>query len=146
MFNLHPQLDKDCILIGQFKLCQLLLMNDANYPWFILVPARENISEIYQLSDEDQKQLLSESTFLSQKLMQVFSGDKMNIAALGNVVPQLHVHHVVRYKTDPTWPAPVWGKLAAIAYDELQLNEIMEKLQVLKGGGINFSEDQFKSS
>jgi len=141
MFNLHPQLDEDCILIGQFKLCQLLLMNDANYPWFILVPARENISEIYQLSDEDQKQLLSESTYLSQKLMQAFNGDKMNIAALGNVVPQLHVHHVVRYKTDPSWPAPVWGKLAAIAYDELQLNEIMEKLQVLRGSGISFSED-----
>jgi len=146
MFNLHPQLDKDCILIGQFKLCQLLLMNDANYPWFILVPARENISEIYQLSDEGQQQLLSESTYLSRKLMQVFSGDKMNIAALGNVVPQLHVHHVVRYKTDSTWPAPVWGKLAAIEYDELQLNEIMKKLQVLKDGGFMFLEDQSKSS
>ena len=125
MFELHPQLKKDCQVLGQFTLCQLLLINDANYPWFILVPAREGISEIYQLSAEDQEQLWSESAQLSAGLMEVFQGDKMNIAALGNVVPQLHVHHVVRYTTDVAWPAPVWGKVAAKPYSDAEREGVL---------------------
>ena len=125
MFELHPQLKKDCQVLGQFTLCQLLLIDDANYPWFILVPAREGISEIYQLSAEDQEQLWSESAQLSAGLMEVFQGDKMNIAALGNVVPQLHVHHVVRYTTDVAWPAPVWGKVAAKPYSDAEREGVL---------------------
>ncbi len=93
--TLHPQLAQDCSVIGHFPLCQLLLMEDANYPWFILVPARADITEIHQLSVADQQQLMHESVVLSQALEQAFSPDKLNIAALGNVVPQLHVHHIL---------------------------------------------------
>jgi len=128
MFKLHPQLNNDGQIIGQFSLCQLLLMNDANYPWFILVPAREGISEVYQLSAEDQQLLWSESTQLSAGLMEVFQGDKMNIAALGNVVPQLHVHHVVRYTSDVAWPAPVWGKVTAKPYNDAERKAVLETL------------------
>jgi diadenosine tetraphosphate (Ap4A) HIT family hydrolase len=109
-FALHPRLAADTFTLGDFPLCRLLLMNDAQYPWFILVPRRENAREIYQLADADQQQLLRESARLSRAVMEEFRGDKLNVAALGNVVPQLHVHHVVRYSGDPAWPAPVWGR------------------------------------
>ena len=109
MAELHPQLARDCRLIGRFPLCRLLLMLDANYPWFILVPDREGITEIHQLDSDDQQRLLHESSSLAGVLEEVFQADKLNIAALGNVVPQLHVHHIVRYENDPAWPAPVWG-------------------------------------
>ena len=115
--------------MGRFPLCHLLLLRDANYPWFVLVPDRDAISEIYQLSDEDQQQLLRESTMLSKALVAAFAPDKLNIAALGNVVSQLHVHHVVRYKTDPAWPAPVWGKVSAKAYGDIELNAVIAKLK-----------------
>ena len=133
MFTLHPQLAKDCFVIGQFELCQLLLMNDQNYPWFILVPQRENISEIYQLTVADQMLLWRESTGLSETLAQHFAADKMNVAALGNVVPQLHVHHIVRYQRDPAWPAPVWGKLAAKPYSESELQQLLSSLTPILG-------------
>lgn len=109
MAELHPQLEKDCLLLGQFELCKLLLMKDANYPWFILVPDRQAVTEIYQLDEADQQQLMRESSIMAKLLVEDFSADKVNIAALGNVVPQLHVHHVARYQDDPAWPAPVWG-------------------------------------
>lgn len=128
MAALHPQLAKDCLVLGQFPLCHLLLMNDANYPWFILVPDRDDIREIYQLAESDQALLLQESSSLSACLMQLFKGDKLNIAALGNMVPQLHVHHVVRYRHDPAWPAPVWGKVAARPYSEKELAAVLHKV------------------
>lgn len=128
MFNLHPQLDKDCIELGDFELCRCLLMNDANYPWIILVPMRDDITEIYELTDEDQQLLLKESSFIAQVLKKYFYADKINVAALGNVVPQLHVHHIARYKDDPAWPAPVWGRVAPLTYTEQQLAARLEKL------------------
>lgn len=132
MAELHPQLLEDCIVLGRFPLCQLLLMNDANYPWCILVPDREGISEIYQLSAEDQSQLLKESSFLAEFLMKSFNGDKMNIATLGNIVPQCHLHHVVRYHSDAAWPAPIWGKLPVKVYSEEALNDVKIKLNELE--------------
>jgi len=129
MFVLHQQLEKDCVLVGSFPLCQLLLMKDAQYPWFILVPQRNNMSEIYQLSDEDQQQLNRESIYLSKILMATYKGDKLNIAALGNVVPQLHIHHVVRYKDDISWPAPIWGKHPAKPYADVELKERLDELR-----------------
>lgn len=126
MFKLHAQLEKDCIELGQFELCTLLLMNDSSYPWFILVPERENISEIYELSDEDQLLLSKESNFLALILKNYFYADKINIAALGNVVPQLHIHHIARYHEDRSWPAPVWGKHEAVQYTEDELNKILD--------------------
>jgi diadenosine tetraphosphate (Ap4A) HIT family hydrolase len=129
MAELHPQLQKDCLLIGRFALCQLLLMRDANYPWFILVPDREGISEIFELSEEDQGQLLRESSQLAAILAERFRADKLNIAALGNLVPQLHIHHVVRYREDAAWPAPVWGRVPVRPYTPEALSTVLETLR-----------------
>lgn len=128
MFSLHPQLANDCLDLGQFSLCRLLLMKDANYPWFILVPRRADIAEVYQLAEADQQQLWLESAAFSQHIMDCFKGDKLNIGALGNVVPQLHIHHIVRYQNDPAWPAPVWGKVAARPYSASALQTFIGQL------------------
>ena len=128
MIKLHPQLEKDCIIIGEFTLCSLLLLNDANYPWFILLPNRDNITEIHQLATADQQQLLKESMFFSQCLEKAFHPDKLNIAALGNIVPQLHIHHIARFITDASWPAPVWGKVTPITYTNTQLRDTKKQL------------------
>ena len=128
MANIHHQLSAACITLGWFSLSHLLLMNDSNYPWFILVPQRDNIREIYQLETADRAQLLNESCLLSEFLMTAFNGDKLNIAALGNQVPQLHLHHIVRYQTDVAWPAPVWGKVPSLPYSDSGLDEIRLKL------------------
>jgi diadenosine tetraphosphate (Ap4A) HIT family hydrolase len=115
-FQLHPQLAADTLLAAELPLCRLLLMNDANYPWFILVPRRQGLRELYELEAADQQQFWSESLALGRALMSAFDGHKLNVAALGNVVPQLHVHHIVRFTTDPAWPAPVWGRHPARPY------------------------------
>jgi len=115
-FELHPRLAADSFVLGDFPLCRLLLMNDAQYPWFILVPRRVGAREIYLLEERDQQQLLRESSQLSRALMEAYRGEKLNVAALGNVVPQLHVHHVVRYANDAAWPGPVWGRQPARPY------------------------------
>ena len=106
-------------------------MNEKRYPWFILVPEREGLSEIYQLTDADQYRLIAESSSLARGLVAAFSGDKLNIAALGNLVPQLHIHHVVRFRHDPAWPAPVWGKFSPLAYDDAGLAEVVARLQAV---------------
>jgi diadenosine tetraphosphate (Ap4A) HIT family hydrolase len=109
-FELHPRLAADTFTLGDFPLSRLLLMNDAQYPWCILVPRREGAREIYLLDAADQQQLLRESAQLSRALMEACRGHKLNVAALGNVVPQLHVHHIVRQPGDAAWPGPVWGR------------------------------------
>ena len=123
MFELHPKLFSDTIVVGDFPLCRLLLMNDSNYPWFILVPVRVDVKEIFEMAKADQLQLLRESSHLSETMYRVFQADKMNVAALGNMVPQLHIHHVARYKTDPAWPKPVWGMHEPIPYTNRALRE-----------------------
>ena len=128
MAELHPQLQNDCLLVGRFPLCRLLLMRDANYPWFILVPDRAGITEIYQLEPADQQALIRESSLLASVLAAGFRADKLNIAALGNLVPQLHVHHVVRYREDPAWPAPVWGRVPVKPYTDEALAATLAKL------------------
>jgi len=130
-FSIHPQLQKDCLVLGKFELCQVLLMNDSQFPWFILVPQRAGIREIYELSHEEQITLISESSYLAQKLATIFAADKLNIAAIGNIVEQLHIHHVVRYKTDKAWAAPVWGKFAAVPYSAQQLEDLRMRLTPL---------------
>lgn len=128
MIKLNPQLEKDCIILGEFNLCSLLLLNDANYPWFILLPNRENITEMHQLSLADQQQLMAESMFFSLCLEQAFQPDKLNIAALGNIVPQLHIHHIARFTTDACWPAPVWGAVTPVPYDEKRLKKVKNRI------------------
>ena len=124
MNDIHPQLAEDCILLGRLPLCHLLLMDDCNYPWFILVPARADIREIYELERADRRQLLDESCLLAEFLMEAYAGDKLNVAALGNQVPQLHLHHIVRFANDSAWPAPIWGAHPAQAYDAEAIVEI----------------------
>lgn len=128
-FQLHPRLEQDCIAIGRFELCRLLMMNDSQYPWFVLVPERADLREIYQLSLADRRLLTEESCFLAENLAILYQADKMNIAAIGNLVPQLHIHHIVRYKTDKSWPAPVWGKFDAVPYTEQQIADNVARIK-----------------
>ena len=126
MFTLDPQLQKDTIAIASLPLCELLLMNDANYPWLILVPRREGARELLELSADDQLQFLAESNAISRLLQTQFSAEKLNIAALGNVVAQLHIHHVARFAGDAVWPKPIWGAMPAVAYQQEALAEVIE--------------------
>ena len=105
---LHPQLAIDAVLVGDLALSRVLAINAADYPWLILVPRRAGVSEIIDLGD-DASTLMSEIAQTSRVLKALTKCDKLNVAAIGNVVPQLHVHIVARWKTDPLWPKPVWG-------------------------------------
>lgn len=115
-FSLHPQLAQDTYVVTDLPLCRVLLMNESRYPWFILVPRRAGIREIHVLTAAERSQLWAESDQLSRALMALFQPDKLNLAALGNMVPQLHLHHIARFQTDAAWPAPVWGKFAPEPY------------------------------
>jgi diadenosine tetraphosphate (Ap4A) HIT family hydrolase len=128
-FQLHSRLQQDCVVVGHFELCRLLMMNDSQYPWFILVPQKAGITELYQLAQSDRQLLIEESSYLSENLADLFQADKMNVAAIGNLVPQLHIHHVVRYQTDKAWPAPVWGKFNAVSYTEKQIFENISRVK-----------------
>lgn len=143
MFVLDPRLQQDTLPIGDFPLCRLLLSNDSNYPWFILVPRRPDISEVFQLEADDQLQLWRETTSLSQALKGPFEADKLNVAALGNVVSQLHMHVIVRRRDDAAWPAPVWGKHPAVPYTQEQLVVIREKLKPILGDDFRFDDVGF---
>lgn len=140
MFVLDPRLLQDTLPIGDFPLCRLLLSNDSNYPWFILVPRRPDISEVFQLEAGDQLQLWQETTSLSQVLKGLFDADKLNVAALGNVVSQLHMHVIVRRRDDAAWPAPVWGKHPAVPYTQEQLAVIRERLRPVLGDDFRFDD------
>lgn len=128
-FQLHPRLQQDCIDIGRFTLCRLLMMNDSQYPWFILVPEIADVSELYQLTQAQRALFIEESCYLAEQLATLFHADKMNVANIGNMVAQLHIHHIVRYSTDIAWPAPVWGKFAAVPYTEAQSAERISQLK-----------------
>lgn len=131
MFELNPVLERDSILVGYLSLSQLRLINDSQYPWLVLVPQRNGISEIYQLVEEDRHALMAESCLISEALHDAFSADKLNVAAIGNKVTQLHLHHVVRFEGDASWPEPVWGKLPAQPYLEDELASILQKIRSL---------------
>jgi len=141
VFALDQRLQQDTLTIGDFPLCRLLLSNDSNYPWFILVPRINGISEVFQLSVIDQQKLWNETTTLAQLLSEGFGADKMNIGALGNVVSQLHVHVIVRKRDDMAWPAPVWGKHPARPYTEEQVAAIRARLRKLLPADFIFSQD-----
>ena len=131
MFELHPRLQNDCLELGRFPLCRLLLMNESRYPWFVLVPERADLTEIYQLSDMDQQLFWRESSRLAQSLAVTYQADKLNIASIGNLVPQLHVHHIVRYRNDAAWPGPVWGRFEPMPYQDDQRNELIARIKCM---------------
>nr|WP_178131879.1 HIT domain-containing protein [Pseudomonas sp. C2B4] len=140
VFALDPRLQQDTLLIGDFPLCRLLLSNDSNYPWFILVPRRDDISEIFQLDGADQQQLWRETSALAETLKDSFDADKLNVAALGNVVSQLHMHVIVRKREDAAWPAPVWGRHPAKPYNAEQVAAIRERLRLVLTEDFTFLE------
>ncbi len=123
MFELDKRLQADTIIIGEFPLSLVLLSKDSRYPWCILVPKVANITEAYQLSNKQQAALSQESNLLGKVLMELYQGDSLNVAALGNVVSQLHVHHVVRFTNDETWPGPIWGVGDSSSYTASELTQ-----------------------
>jgi diadenosine tetraphosphate (Ap4A) HIT family hydrolase len=128
-WSLHPQLDKDTTAVGDLPLCRLLLMRDANYPWLVLVPRRADLTEIIDLDEGEQTQLMTEITRVSRTLREITRCDKLNVAALGNAVPQLHVHVIARRRTDPAWPRPVWGAVPASPYDPQDMQKLIDALR-----------------
>jgi diadenosine tetraphosphate (Ap4A) HIT family hydrolase len=116
-FQLHPQLARDAVPVGDLALSRVLLAKDANYPWLILVPRRPALVELIDLEENEQVQLLTEIAAAARVLKEITACDKLNIAALGNQVAQLHVHVIARRHSDAAWPKPVWGVAPSTAYD-----------------------------
>lgn len=126
---LHPQLEADTETVGDLALCRVLAIDDAVYPWLILVPRRDAISEISDLGDDDAAHLMAEITIASRVLKAVTGCDKINIAAIGNMVPQLHVHIVARWRDDPLWPKPVWGLMQPRASEAGQFDRLLTDIR-----------------
>lgn len=123
MFELHTRLQADTQVLGDLPLCRVLLAKDSQYPWLILVPRVANLREIHHLAPAQQQQLMQESCALASLMEQALRPDKINVAALGNLVPQLHLHHVARFTTDRAWPGPIWGAHSSLPYDEASLQQ-----------------------
>lgn len=128
-FTLHPALARDTVEITRLPLCRVLLMKDRRFPWVILVPEREALREIHELSREDRARLIEEVATVGEAMKRLYQADKLNVGALGNVVPQLHVHVVARFERDAAWPGPVWGSGAAFPYAERELQEARARLE-----------------
>lgn len=127
MFQVDEHLAADTIELDRWPLCRVLLMNDANYPWLILVPARPGIREIDELGEADRRTLLDEISRAYGVLRRMLNPHKLNVAALGNQVPQLHVHVIGRFTSDPAWPRPVWGVLPAKPYTDEALTTFRQR-------------------
>lgn len=128
MFILNSKLQEDTLFIGEMPLCSILLMNNKLYPWIILVPKRFDAIEIMDLQAEERAQLMEEIAAASKIMKSVYWPDKMNVAAIGNQVEQLHVHVIARFKTDDIWPEPVWGK-ASKPYTKAGKTEVIDILR-----------------
>ena len=123
MFELNPRLQADTQILGDLPLCRVLLAKDSQYPWLILVPRVAGLREIHHLLPEQQQQLMQESCAVAALMEEALGPDKINVAALGNLVPQLHLHHVARFSTDAAWPGPIWGAHPAIPYQAQDLRQ-----------------------
>lgn len=127
-FTLHPTLAQDTVEVARLPLCRVLLMKDRRFPWLILVPVRESVREIHELTAADRAQLMEEIARAGEALSRLLQPDKVNVGALGNVVPQLHVHVVARFAADAAWPGPVWGSGAAVPYPDGDLADLRGRL------------------
>ena len=116
-FQLDSRLAADTFLVGDLPLCRILLMNDSRFPWLILVPRREDLSEVHDLAPSERAILIEEAALAGERLKIYLGAKKINIAALGNMVPQLHMHVVARFASDAAWPDPVWGVGEAARYE-----------------------------
>jgi diadenosine tetraphosphate (Ap4A) HIT family hydrolase len=128
-FALDARLQADTRHIASLALCDVLLMNDARFPWLVLVPRRPGMVEICDLSVGEQATLWQEANRAAQALRAIAAFDKLNLGALGNIVRQLHVHVVGRREGDAAWPGPVWGNGRALPYDEDSLGRLMLRLR-----------------
>jgi diadenosine tetraphosphate (Ap4A) HIT family hydrolase len=128
-FVLHERLAADTLELGDLALCRVLLTNDARYPWVILVPRVAGLRELHHLEREDRVRLQDESCRVAECLERLFRPDKLNVASLGNLVPQYHLHHVARFTDDPAWPGPVWGHGPAVVYDPAVLEERLRAIR-----------------
>ncbi|UTP72215.1 HIT domain-containing protein [Alteromonas sp. LMIT006] len=128
-FALDTRLQNDTDFVIDLQLCTVRLMNDAQYPWLILVPQVADVSELHHLTETQQSLLNQDSNLTSVVLTEVFNPETLNIAALGNIVRQLHIHHVARYSDDPAWPGPIWGKQPVIQYDSKVKLKLINTLQ-----------------
>jgi diadenosine tetraphosphate (Ap4A) HIT family hydrolase len=136
-WSLHPQLAQDTVPVGDLALSRVLLTNDANFPWLILVPRRPGLIELIDLPENAQVQLLGEVAIAARALKNITECQKLNIAALGNQVPQLHVHVIARRRNDVAWPSPVWGAMPPKAYNpaerERLIGDMRRGLQIKPG-------------
>ncbi len=128
-FELDQRLQQDTLFVADLPLCRLLLMNDRRYPWLILVPRRQGMVEVLDLCAQDQAQMCRESLQVCRLLKQLHPEGKLNLGALGNVVAQLHLHHVMRFAQDPAWPGPVWGHSRAQPYGDPDAQELLARLR-----------------
>jgi diadenosine tetraphosphate (Ap4A) HIT family hydrolase len=128
-WSLHPQLARDTVDLGELPLTRVLVVNDANWPWLLLVPRRVAVREIIDLVEVEQAQLMTEITRTARAVKTVTQCHKLNIAALGNAVPQLHVHIIARREGDAGWPRPVWGAAPPVAYEKTVLEQFIEGLR-----------------
>ena len=129
-FKLHSDLVRDShpLDVPWLELCEARIVDDSAYPWFLLVPQVEGARDTIDLSPIDHAKMWEESCRFSTAIMAAFSGHKLNVAALGNMTPQLHLHHVVRFTSDPAWPGPIWGVQPMTPYGEGELEAVREKL------------------
>lgn len=128
-WTLHRQLEKDTINVGDLPLCRVVVIKDANYPWLLLVPRRPEVIEILDLDEVEQAQLMTEITRVSRALKDITKCDKLNVAALGNMVPQLHVHIIARRTSDVAWPRPVWGVAPALPHDAEEVQHFISAMR-----------------
>jgi len=128
-WSLHARLKEDTIDIGDLPLSRVLVIKDANYPWLLLVPRRAQTSEIIDLDEVEQAQLMAEISRVARALKDITKCDKLNIAALGNMVPQLHVHVIARRANDAAWPRPVWGAVPPLAHDAEEVQRFISALR-----------------
>ncbi len=128
-FELHERLTADCITLADWPLCRVLLMNDASYPWLILVPRRPGLSDFHDVPPQDMPQFVDEIGGASRALQTSLRPDKINVAALGNMVPQLHLHVIARFTSDAAWPGPVWGAREPVPYEPAALQERVALLE-----------------
>ena len=126
---LHPRLAQDTVAVGDLPLSRVLVMNDASYPWLIMVPRRAGVSEIIDLDEPDRARLMDEIALAARALKEVTACDKLNVAALGNMVAQLHVHVIARRKDDAAWPKPVWGAVPARPYASADLEQFVRMIR-----------------
>ncbi len=128
-FQIHPKLLADCVYIGELYLCEVLLMNDSRFPWIILVPKAEDLRDFHDLPLEQRDDLYDEIEAASKTLKLYCDAHKLNVAALGNQVPQLHIHVIGRRTDDAAWPGPVWGSGEAEPYSVEELDSFCNELR-----------------